>query len=233
MKIPIVIKILIGTAFLLISRDEIRADVEPWLIDQKVTHAYDATEPWMHNGKFYHFIIEAFKVPDDILGGTCTTGFYLYFDAHSPKAYLVTASIGGISAIVDREVDVSTRKDFVEKLLPKFLAYHLSMEDVDLLDPSYLEEYLRFMKDAKYIHSADDVPNESSLKLLQGVCEKPEVSFDKDKSTWHVSFNVICMADARVEHWTFVGSLDKFVINGWNREVIIQGGKIHPNIPWG
>ena len=103
------------------------------------------------------------------------------------------------------------------------------MEEVQLLDMHYLQRYKVFISEATD-YSAEERGDGASLKLLQGVCNDPVVTFDDNASTWSLTLNVLCYGTTRVERWTFTGTLDKFSIEGWNRQVLIEGGKIHPLI---
>ncbi len=106
----------------------------------------------------------------------------------------------------------------------------MSFDNMRLLDQHYLRDYQGTMGSEIDAASHGDA---ATLELLKGLCAEPIVTFDKEKTTWTITFSVLCHDDGRVERWAFTGTMNKFVIKSWNRENLIGRGKIRPMVEQG
>jgi len=172
---------------------------------------------WVHKGSVYTYVYHS---------DHGQISFSVYLESGSKQPLIITSSLDIFSHVVNQEVAAKDLKVFIQKTLPDFLSDYSSFDNMRLLDNLYLKNYEGTLTAMDF--PADVRGDAASYALLKKLCAEPVVTFDEEKSTWRIAFNVLCYDDGRVEHWTFTGTFDKFEIKSWTRDNLIERGKIRP-----
>ena len=184
------------------------------IIEQAIVNSYSTRYPWLQRGKMYTYAVRS---TDSI---NYLAVYYCYDVPSDPDQTALTGSMDGFSLMIDKEIEGKNMGVFIGKDLPGLLAAFLPFEQTNLLDSIYLKNY------ENSLHADADLHGDiNTFKILSELCAALKV--EVNSNGWRIAFNVI-HPDGSVERWSFDGVLDRFLIKSWNREVVVEKGKIKP-----